>query len=179
MSLRLSPRMGESEPIRRCGWPDCRAACCVYGVWIGEVEIEDILAHAHLVQPFMPDGLKDPSAWFKKDFEKDPFVPSKKVRHTEVVDDPDHYGGTACVFMQPDYRCALQSASEAAGEHPWRFKPFYCILHPLDLDAEGRISLDKTRYMVSEPASCLRSAEKKVALLELFKGEIEYLGRMD
>jgi hypothetical protein len=99
------------------------------------------------------------------------------VIHTTVLDDPEHYGGSACIFLMGDYCCALQAAGEAAGLHPWRFKPFFCILHPLDLDEHGRITLDAVRHMVDEPASCLREGEVEVDLREMFAEEIEYLTR--
>jgi hypothetical protein len=92
-----------------------------------------------------------------------------------VIPDPDHYGGTACIFMREDYECALQTAGVKAGFHPWRFKPFYCILHPLDLDEHGRITLDETHLLLAEPASCLRPAEKPIPLKETFSEELNYL----
>ncbi|MCX8025754.1 MAG: hypothetical protein N3A60_11175, partial [Thermanaerothrix sp.] len=95
--------------------------------------------------------------------------------HTRVYADPAHYAGSACVFLRPDYKCALQVAGEAAGYHPWRFKPFYCILHPLDLDEQGRITLDAADALAEEPASCLRWAEEAQSLLDLFAEELRYL----
>ena len=171
----LNPRLSERKAIRRCGWPACRAACCVYGTWIDLDQEEDILAHSGLVRPHMAAGRRDPAAWFGEETEMDAHTPHGTVRHTAVVEDPEHYGGSACVFLREDYRCALQVAAETAGLHPWRFKPFYCILHPLDLDELGRITLDELRYMVDEPASCLRRSKKSVRLSELFREEIRYL----
>ncbi len=102
-------------------------------------------------------------------------APVKKWCIVPYLNSPEHYGGTACVFLREDYKCALQVAGEAAGEHPWRFKPFYCILHPLDLDEKGRITLDESGLLVSEPASCLREAEISTSLLKLFEAELRYL----
>ena len=45
-----------------------------------------------------------------------------------------HPMGANCIFLRPDRRCGLQAASIAAGEHPWRWKPFYCALHPITFD---------------------------------------------
>ncbi len=175
MTLSLSARLEESEPVARCGWPACKAACCVYGVWVDLQEVADIRAHAALIQPHLPPEHRDPDGWFDGETEPDRHTPSKTVTHTRVVADPDHYGGSACVFLRGDHRCALQVAGEANGLHPWRFKPFYCVLHPLDLDDHGRITLDEVRFMVDEPASCLRRSEKPVVLRELFAEELEYL----
>ncbi|MCB9133799.1 MAG: hypothetical protein H6636_00120 [Anaerolineales bacterium] len=176
MPLRISPRLNDSEPIQRCGWPACKSACCVYGVWIDLDEQADLLAHAELIQPHLPPKRRDPSRWFDGEIEPDRHTPAKQVTHTRVIRDPKHYGGSTCIFMRPDdYKCALQVAGEAAGEHPWRFKPFYCILHPLDLDEHGRITLDEIRFMTDELASCVRLAEEEVVLRELFTEELEYL----
>ena len=179
MKLQLSPRMRDAEPVRHCGWPDCRAACCVYGAWVDENRAAEIVSKADLFQPFLAGKNHDPASWFTTELEPDPYVPSGRVRHTRVIEDPEHYGGTTCIFMQQDYRCALQSAGEAAGLHPWHFKPFYCILHPLDVDPEGRITLDETRLMVHEPGSCLRSAPDSSRLLELFSDEVRFLAGED
>lgn len=175
MKPSLAPRMRDMERVRRCDWPDCRAACCIYGAWVDEAQVTEIFNAAQLIRPFMSPGHQDSATWFTAETEPDPYVPSGSVRHTRVVDDPAHYGGTACIFMQPDYRCALQRAGKAAGYHPWHFKPFYCILHPLDLDEKGRITLDEARLMVNEPGSCLKRAENSVKLQQLFQEELAFL----
>jgi hypothetical protein len=92
-----------------------------------------------------------------------------------VLPDPQHYGETACIFLRKDHLCALQVAAIANNLHPWRFKPFYCILHPLDLDEQGRITLDETDLMQSEPGSCLRASGCLIPLLETFEPELRYL----
>ncbi|MHC1784105.1 MAG: hypothetical protein AB9891_15355 [Anaerolineaceae bacterium] len=66
-------------------------------------------------------------------------------------------------------------AADAAGEQSWRFKPYYCILHPLDIDPQGRITLDENRELLDEPGSCLRPAETDVPLLETFEPELRHL----
>ena len=91
------------------------------------------------------------------------------------MEEESHYGGTACIFLRQDAKCVLQVASEALGQHPWQLKPFYCILHPLDLDEEGRITLDKTEELMGEEASCLRPARGKMELKVIFEEELEYL----
>ncbi|MGD8456368.1 MAG: DUF3109 family protein [Anaerolineales bacterium] len=174
-TLHLNPRMDDSEPLQRCNFPECRAACCVYGTWVDLAEVDDIFANKDLILPHMPSAHRQPDLWFDHQEEDDPHTPSGRVTHTMVVPDPEHYGGTACIFMRQDYECALQTAAAHAGLHPWRFKPFYCILHPLDLDELGRITLDETHLLLAEPASCLRSADKTIPLKETFSEELEYL----
>jgi GNAT superfamily N-acetyltransferase len=101
--------------------------------------------------------------------------PTGKVIHTAVNNRLDHYGGTACIFCLLDGKCALQVAAVANGLHPWRFKPYYCIIHPLDLDDRGRITLDRTPEMVAETGSCLRPAADPIPLVDTFSPELRYL----
>ena len=161
--------------MRRCTLDECHGACCVFGVWTDEREMEDILAHAELIKPHMPEGATDPADWFAAYEDHDEFSPSKLVVHTAVETKPEHYGGTACIFWRADAKCALQVAGVASGQHPWRFKPYYCILHPLDLDDEGLITVDETEALLAEPGSCLRAAENPIPLTETFEEELRYL----
>ncbi len=161
--------------MRRCRLSECRAACCVYGVWLDWEEWQEILFYAPLIIPHMPLGLNDPQGWIDGRVEDDPFTPSRRVIHSRVLPDAGHYGGTACVFLRDDHKCALQVAAEQAGLHPWRFKPFYCILHPLDLTEDGQITLDEAEALLQEPGSCLRPAEKPQLLMEIFAEELRYL----
>ena len=172
---RINARMLESAPMRRCLLSECHGACCVFGVWTDQREMEDILANAALIKPYMPEGAENPADWFASYHDNDEFSPSKLVVHTAVETRPEHYGGTACIFCLPDGKCALQVAGVKNGLHPWRFKPYYCILHPLDLDTDGRITVDETGVLVEEPGSCLRSSDKNIPLVNTFEEELRYL----
>lgn len=175
LEMRVNPRMLDAEPMQRCLLHECHGACCVFGVWTDQREMEDILAHAALIVPHMNPGSELPSEWFASYEDKDEFSPSKLVVHTAVETVPEHYGGTACIFWRSDAKCALQVAAVANGLHPWRFKPYYCILHPLDLDEQGRITVDITADLVDEPGSCLGPSEKNIPLVETFADELRYL----
>ncbi len=176
MDHRINPRLLKSEPMRRCTLDECHGACCLHGTWVDQVEIEDILSHAELIKPHLPKGVVDPQRWFDERRDTDKYALSGEVGHTTVVLDADHYGATACIFLRRDYKCALQIAAVEGDLHPWRFKPFYCILHPLDLDEqEGSITLDETNLMLAEPGSCLRPAEEFIPLIETFAEELKYL----
>jgi hypothetical protein len=175
MKREINPRLLRSEPIRRCCLDECRAACCLYGVWLDQAEWNDIRENAALIIPHMPSGWDDPDCWLDGREEADEFVPTGRVVHSRVLPDPDHYGGSACVFLREDHKCALQVAGQTAGMHPWRFKPFYCVLHPLDLDEQGRITLDETEALLTEPGSCLRPAGGTIPLLKTFEPELRYL----
>jgi hypothetical protein len=172
---RVDPRMLRAEPLRRCNLEECRGACCVFGVWVDLREVADILHHASLIIPHMPPESRNPGEWFAPIEDKDQHSPTGKVIHTAVENHLDHYGGTACVFWREDAKCALQVAAVQNNLHPWRFKPYYCILHPLDQDDQGRITLDQAEDLIAEPGSCLRSSEIPIPLVDTFAQELRYL----
>lgn len=172
---RVNPRMFSSEPLQRCRLEECHGACCVFGVWLDVREVDDILKSSSLIKPHMPENCRNPGEWFAPVEDLDKNSPSGKVLHTAVETCPDHYGGTACIFCLSDGKCALQVAACANGLHPWRFKPYYCILHPLDLGEDGRITLDNAEDMVNEPGSCVRSSDHPIPLIETFEAEFRYL----
>lgn len=171
----INPRLLASEPIRRCKLEDCLGACCIFGVWVDKREVADILKHAALILPHMPEDCREPADWFAGSQDNDPRSPSGVVIHTGVENRPYRYGKMACSFWLDDGKCALQVAAVKNGLHPWRFKPYYCILHPLDLDEEGRITVDETAELLNEPGSCVRQSEEKTPLLVTFESELRYL----
>lgn len=172
---RLNPRMFDSEPLKRCCLEECTGACCVFGVWIDPREVQDIIANAALIMPIMPESLRNPGEWFVPVEDNDEHSPSGKVLHTAVENAPWHHGETACIFCLRDGKCALQVAAVANQLHPWRFKPYYCILHPIDQDEQGRFTVDTVDALLAEKGSCLRAAEQSTPLIEIFAPELEYL----
>ena len=174
MPVQINPRLLQKEPLRRCRLEECRAACCLHGVWIDSAEWQDIRQQASLIIPHMPSGWDDPDLWLDERTDADPFARSGQVVHSRVLPDVTHYGKTACIFLRDDHRCALQVAGDINGLHPWRFKPFYCVLHPLDMDEHGRITLDETELLLDEPGSCLRQAKGEIPLIETFEPELRY-----
>ncbi len=176
---RVSPQLQKSEKAERCNFPECKAACCVYGTWVDIVHAEKILDHAEIIQPYLLEEHRQPKLWFKEKEEKDPHVLSGKVIPTSVVPDSEHYGGSACIFLRGDYKCALQVAGEENNFHPWHFKPFYCILHPLEMDDQNQITLDEIHLLVAEQASCLILADKEIPLQSTFAEELDYFTKKD
>ena len=57
------------------------------------------------------------------------------VAHPEirdkVVDYPEHFAKTRCVFLRPNAKCALQSLAIKENKPTWFYKPFTCWIHPL------------------------------------------------
>ena len=174
MNWSLSPRVFEAEPMQRCVLGQCQAACCLHGVWAGIYEADRIMQFSYQIIPHMPTSRQNPQGWFERGKEADAYLPGGEALHTVVMDNPKHWGGTECVFLRADHKCALQVAAVSAGLHPWYYKPFYCILHPLDLDEQGRISLDHTDLLLDEPGSCLRPAPRPIPLLLTFEEELRY-----
>lgn len=167
--------MFDSEPVRRCRLEECNGACCVFGVWVDPREMEDILSNAKLIMKYMPENAQNPGEWFVPVEDIDRHSPSGKVIHTAVEPAPTHYDETACIFWREGGKCNLQVAAMENNLHPWRFKPFYCILHPIDLDDQGRFTMDELKALVEEPGSCLRPAEYPIPFIETFEPELEYL----
>ncbi len=174
--LHLAPRLYEEEAIACCDFPACRGACCVHGVWVDLGEMNTILHHVDLIRPHLPPEAQDPHTWFTAEEEDDPYVPSGRVRHTRVLPRPEHPLGTACVFwIPPEGYCALQVAAQTQGWHPWTLKPFYCVLHPLDLDDQGRITLDEVEELLNTPGGCIRPGEQPRPLVDLFAAELDWI----
>ncbi len=172
----LAPRLSDAVMLERCGWPACKAACCYGGAWLDEVEVADLEQHAELLTPHLPPHALDRRDWLDERHEPDRHSLTGFVRHTRVVEAPGRYMGSACVFLRADHQCGLQAAGEANGLGGWRFKPFYCILHPLDLDEQGRITLDEDETLLAEePGACLRAAPVARRVDELFAEELGYL----
>jgi hypothetical protein len=138
-------------------------------------KVQTILENTTCIAPHMPSALQDPSMWFDDSYEVDPFLPSGHARHSHVLPDPSHYGNTSCAFLRDDHKCALQTAAITEGLHPWAWKPFYCVLHPLDLDEHGRITLDDTPLLLVEPGSCMVSHATPIPLCITFEPELRYL----
>jgi hypothetical protein len=150
----VDPRLLEARPMRRCQVETCQSYCCSGGVWIHTRQVDDLLAHQDLIIPHLPPERRDPAQWFDGVVELDTDNPEAGTcTGTNVVPDPTHPAGQTCIFLLANRRCALQAAAIAQGEHPWRFKPFYCCLHPLVL-SEGRLVYEDTSEICLEGGHC-------------------------
>ena len=167
----VDPDLLEARAMRRCRLDECQSYCCSGGVWIHLRQVEDILAHQALIFPHLPPERHDTTKWFDGTLEPDTDYPEAgDCTGTAVVEDATHPAGETCVFLRPDRLCALQAAGMANNEHPWRYKPFYCALHPLVLD-EGELSLAEDSEMYKEGGNCNRPADDLIPLYQLFEVE--------
>jgi len=166
----------EARPMQRCELVDCQSYCCSGGVYIHTTQAEDILAHQDLIKPHLPPERHDASLWFEGDEGLDTDWPEAgEGTGTAVVTDPTHPAGQTCVFLMPGTRwCALQAAGMANGKEPWRFKPFYCALHPLGLDEQQLVLVEESE-MYLEGGSCNRTRADGVVipLYQLFEPEVK------
>jgi len=173
--LSISPRMFLREPLQRCELQNCHGACCAYGVWVDLREKEIIYEYGESIQSCMDTSEYKQEDWFLGEIENDSYTISGKVIHTRLVDRTMPFERKTCIFLRTDHKCALQVASEKLGRHPWFLKPFYCVLHPLDLNENEQITLDQTKILLEEEKSCLRYSEKLHAPIEIFEEELRYL----
>ncbi len=164
----------DTREIGRCDLAECQSHCCSGGVYISLAEAEDILAHAEVIQPFLPEGRRNPDTWFDGSREPDNDHPQGGVcTGTSVIEDKSHPAGQTCIFLRPDRLCALQYASIETGQHPWRFKPFYCALHPLVYE-DKQLVLAEGSEIYAEGGSCNRPAPgQPIPLYVLFDSELE------
>jgi hypothetical protein len=173
-ALILDRELFRKTTLRRCTLEECHAACCLHGVWLDPVEQDDILRNAGAILPHLPADRHDPSAWFGENGEPDDFFPSGRLIPTRVRANPAHYGGTECVFLRPDWLCALQVASAAAGADPWRWKPFHCIIHPITIE-NGKLTLASDGELLAEPGGCFREGDRTTGMADSLAPEIAFL----
>jgi hypothetical protein len=115
-----------------CATSRCKGACCREGVWLDPAERDRILENAALVQRHMePRQQQNPELWFEPGISEDADFPSGRAVGTEV-----HNG--ACVFLDSERRCVLQTAS---ANQPFTLKPFFCTAFPIVID-HGRLEID-------------------------------------
>ena len=75
--------------------------------------------------------------------------------------------------MWSDRKCGLQVAGLEAGEHPWRFKPLYCALHPIIVEKNCVKLADE--YEIYQQGTCQRTVcEVPIPLYQLFDSEMKY-----
>ena len=161
----------EARALERCRLEECQGRCCAGGVYIHTRQVDDILAHQALIIPHLPAERQDPSLWFDNVIEPDDDYPEAgPCMGTNVVTDPTHIAGATCIFLV-NQLCALQATGIAAGEHPWRFKPFYCALHPLSLE-KGELALVEDSEIYKEGGTCQRASDGgAIPLFQLFDVE--------
>jgi hypothetical protein len=172
--IQLSGELFRKTRLRRCALAECRGACCLHGVWVDPLEKYDVLAHAEFILPQMAEGRKESKDWFTEEREEDGFFPSGYLLQSATRPNPAHYGGTECIFLRPDAKCALQTAAVATGRHPWRWKPFHCIIHPITF-ADGAYTIAPDSELLMEEAGCFRMGTAERPMHEWLTEELDFL----
>ncbi len=174
MKYTLDSRLGKEVYLRRCSLSECQAACCRYGTWVEQDLAAMILANAPVIAQHMRPVCQTRD-WFCGEVEPDEHVLTGRVVHTLVTDLTLKDHSEACVFLREDFKCSLQVAAERNAMHPWAWKPFYCILHPLEISEDGTITIPDIHAVLAEKASCLRRSSRKTRLMDTLLPELEYL----
>jgi len=163
--------------IRRCRLAVCQAACCSDGVWVDLAQARRILAHATMIQPFLPAERRDPAQWFVE-LHDDPSFPSGQCTGTNTVADPIHPNGSTCIFLRPeDRRCEIQEACLAHNWPAWELKPYYCCLFPLvdEWDAEDetrRLTLDDANDLFQRGGGCYEPCDDAQPVFQVYAEEV-------
>ena len=173
--LTISEKLFTLETLQRCKLNDCRGTCCTHGVWMDLLEKEKIKAYSDIILSCMDVVSDDPEEWFVDEMDKDPFTESGWVVHTKLVWRKKPVKRKTCIFVRIDHKCALQVASEKLDKHHWFLKPFYCILHPLDINECGEITLEEPQVILTEEKSCLRYSQQQYAPIKIFEEELRFL----
>ena len=170
---KVDPVLLEPRSIGRCVLDECHAACCTEGVYVFSSEVSDVRRHADLIGPHLEPGRRDPAGWFDGETIEETDHPlGGTAEGTVVYPDGTHPAGRSCVFLRSDKRCGLQVAGVAAGEHPWRFKPFWCALHPLEFDC-GVLTLAEDSAVYQSGGSCNRPQPgHAIPIFRLFEEEV-------
>lgn len=170
-----------ARPLRRCALARCGGTCCAEGVTLNPEEALVVRQltrkHGERLRAFVPD-LPEPAVVDEEGVTRTARKP--RPFRALVPDYPEHFPETACAFLGPDARCALQRLAEAEGEHPWTYKPLACWLHPIAVSPE--------RVWLPDPASdpnpggfasqthCGRVAADGPPAHEVLAAELEWLG---
>jgi hypothetical protein len=130
-----------------------------------------IIEESDLIKPHLPPDRRNVTTWFSEEVTEDPDFPSGYGTGTNVIDNTKHPIGTHCVFLRPDWRCALQVAGIAAGRHHWDLKPFYCCLYPLIL-VGNQVYLDDDNSIYKLGGTCTTAKAAPNPLYQLLKDEL-------
>lgn len=176
------------RPLARCALARCHGTCCAEGVYLNPEVAAVVRTLERRHGDFLAGVGLDTSSPLVVEEPEEEGPPSvrtarrPKAFHALVPDYPYHFPDTACAFLTPDARCALQLLAEREGRHPWHYKPLACWLHPISLAPSGIRLHDRA----SDPypggfttaTHCGRTVEGGRPAREVLAAELEYLGAM-
>jgi Fe-S-cluster containining protein len=181
----IDAKLLERKALTRCRVQQCRAACCADGVWLDYEHSRRIVAHAALIQPFMPAERRGVETWFAELHDDDPAFPSGRYTGTTTVEDATHPSGASCRFLRPEDRyCAIQVASVAHGLDPWELKPYYCRLFPIVdqyVDEHDQplplpmLTIDDENDLFERGGSCSAACAAAQPLFQIYAEEVAHV----
>ena len=123
-----------SRPLRRCNLTACGGTCCHDGVYLSSEEarvVRDVVGEKRVgleaLGAELPKQVVVYGKW--RDAASGPKTATKPASmRAKVVDYPEHFPETSCVFLLDDARCALQVMATKEDKHPWSYKPLTCWL---------------------------------------------------
>lgn len=175
------------RPLVRCALDRCGGTCCTHGVTLNAEEAlvlaQLVRRHEPALRRLVPDLPDEPLVRDLAERGGPRMRTALKPRafRGRVPGYPPHFPETACAFLGPTARCALQELAVARGEAPWTYKPVACWLHPIQLSAEAILLPDAA----SDPhpggfasvTPCGRSpAAGGVSAASVLAEELAYLG---
>ncbi len=157
-----------------CHDGDCKAACCVGGIWVDLLEVQRILEHANDLRPFLaPQYALNEDLWFEDDDYLHPDFPSGVALATRTVPRAANAEVDGCIFLRADHLCALHVASDALGLGWPGLKPFECATYPIRR-ADGIVGYDEETAAENPHADCQKRTEPSpLPRFVVFKAELE------
>ena len=127
-----------ARPLARCDLARCAGTCCAHGATLSAEEALVVRQltrrHVDRVRAMVPDLPDEPvvddgGAWRT----------AVKPRPMRALAEhyPAHFPDTACAYLDPEARCALQRLAVEHGRDAWAYKPLACWLHPIALSADA------------------------------------------
>jgi len=174
--FKIDKALFQSKALNMCRLEECQGSCCNNGAYVSVEQSHQIIANKDLFLPFLSRERQDADLWFEKKEFVDADHPFKLLSvGTQTIIDSDYMFGKSCIFLRKDWLCAIQLGSVNAGKHPWKYKPLYCVLHPLDF-ADGILTFKKYDPPENFERRCFGSDNAEpTALYKLFHQEIKFL----
>jgi hypothetical protein len=161
-----------SDELFSQGFPEgggpckCTSVCCEGGVYVDIVERDRILEFQDIIKKHMDATQpQDTGLWFEASEHEDADFPSGRCIGTE------EYGGK-CAFLDCNGRCSIQVAATAEGLDRWAWKPFFCILFPIEVS--GNIVCFDPMQQGEQPCCTIRP-DFSIPLFRACRDELVHL----
>lgn len=142
----------------------CNGECCNYGVYADLKEAEAILNIKDKIIPLMDETQStEINKWFEAPEEDEDFESGTAVG-TEIINGK-------CTFLDKNGLCTLQKLAIIEGEHPWKYKPIYCILFPLTI-YQGAVTIDDEH--IDRLKHCNKTDQNGLTIYQACRDELKH-----